>query len=369
MSKDLLKGYSSAEARWARLGSYYAMFPTEFALDVIDTYSEPGDRILDPFAGRGTSIYAGAVLDRPSTGIEINPVGWIFAQTKLNPADKALVTNRLQAIYDRRYFYNRGIEKMPKFFRMCFCDEVLKFLLFARNNLDWLNDNTDRTLMSIILASLHDNLGDGLSNQMRRTKSMGMEYSIKWWNENGFSLAPEVNPLSMLLKKIEWRYYKGRPNFKGSKVLFGDSTQILNLFEQEEKYSLLFTSPPYQGVTDYHADQWLRLWMLSGKHGIKTNEIPNKNRGRFVNKNNYEILLDTVFEKSSYLMDADCTVYVRTDKRDFTLETTHKILKLHFPKHKISVIEKPLSEGKITQTQLFGDKSLKPGEVDIILTR
>ena len=46
MSKDLLKGYSSAEARLARLGSYYAMFPTEFALDVIDTYSEPGDRIL-----------------------------------------------------------------------------------------------------------------------------------------------------------------------------------------------------------------------------------------------------------------------------------------------------------------------------------
>lgn len=82
-----------------------------------------------------------------------------------------------------------------------------------------------------------------------------------------------------------------------------------------KKYSLLFTSPPYQGVTDYHADQWLRLWMLSGKHGIKTNEIPNKNRGRFVNKNNYEILLDTVFEKSSYLMNADCTVYVRTDKQ------------------------------------------------------
>lgn len=369
MSKDLLKGYSSAEARWARLGSYYAMFPTEFALDVINTYSEPGDRILDPFAGRGTSIYAGAVLDRPSTGIEINPVGWIFAQTKLNPADKALVTNRLQAIYDRRYYYNRGIEKMPKFFRMCFCDDVLKFLLFARNNLDWLNDNTDRTLMSIILASLHDNLGDGLSNQMRRTKSMSMEYSIKWWNENGFPTAPDVNPLSMLLKKIEWRYNKGKPDFQDSKVLFGDSTLLLSQFTKEEKYSLLFTSPPYQGVTDYHADQWLRLWMLSGKYGIKKENEQNTHRGRFVNKINYENLLNVVFGESANLMKDDCTIYVRTDKRGFTLDTTQKILKQHFPKHKVSIFEKPLLEGKITQTQLYGDKSLKPGEVDIILTR
>lgn len=46
-------------------------------------------------------------------------------------------------------------------------------------------------------------------------------------------------------------------------------------------------------------------------------------------------------------MNADCTVYVRTDKRDFTLETTHKILKLHFPKHKISVMKNLFQKGKL----------------------
>ena len=67
------KGHSTAEARWARFGPYYAMFPIDFAFNVVDKYSKPGDKILDPFSGRGSSIYAGSILGRESIGIEINP--------------------------------------------------------------------------------------------------------------------------------------------------------------------------------------------------------------------------------------------------------------------------------------------------------
>ena len=57
---------------------YYAMFPLEFAFEVVNTYSQEGDCIIDPFAGRCSSVYAGAVLGRNSWGIEINPVGWLY---------------------------------------------------------------------------------------------------------------------------------------------------------------------------------------------------------------------------------------------------------------------------------------------------
>ncbi len=69
---------------------------------------------------------------------------------------------------------------MHEFFGMCYCDEVLKYLLVARSNLDWEKNIVDATLMSIILIYLHAKLGEGLSNQMRMTKSMGMNYSINW---------------------------------------------------------------------------------------------------------------------------------------------------------------------------------------------
>ncbi|MHB1680830.1 MAG: hypothetical protein ACYCTB_10060 [bacterium] len=66
-------------------------------------------------------------------------------------------------------------------------------------------------------------------------------------------------------------------------------------------------------------------------------------------------------------MKDNSTVYVRTDRREFTLKTTLNILKKHFPNHEIKTINRELKIYTKTQTKLFGDKSMKPGEVDIIL--
>ncbi|MCH7827027.1 MAG: site-specific DNA-methyltransferase [Bacteroidetes bacterium] len=370
--ESIIKGFKTAEARWSRFGPYYAMFPVDFAFDVVNKYSNEGDYILDPFAGRSSSIYAGGVLGRHSLGIEINPVGWIYGTVKLNPADKEDVIDRLFEIYGKRNYYRRAIDKMPGFYRICYCDEVLKFLLSARNNLDWKNDNVDATLMSIILVYLHAKIGEGLSNQMRMTKSMGMNYSIEWWKSNNFSNPPEINPAHIILNKINWRYKKGMPKVTESAVVFGDSTIELEKISERAKindieFSLLFTSPPYYSITDYHADQWLRLWMLGG------NEIPNstgiKHKGRFIDKERYYSLLNDVFGLSSTMMADNSTIYVRTDKREFTLNSTVEILAKHFPKHKMKIINKPLTKDTKTQTKLFGDKSMKPGEVDIIMTK
>ncbi|MGH1336036.1 MAG: DNA methyltransferase [Aureispira sp.] len=369
---DVTKGFRTAEARWARFGPYYAMFPVDFAFDVVNKYSKKGDFILDPFAGRSSSIYAGSVLGRYSLGIEINPVGWLYGTVKLNPAKKEDVMERLLYLYKIRNYYNRGIEKMPIFYRFCYCDDVLKFLLAARTHLNWKEDSADATLMSIILVYLHAKIGEGLSNQMRMTKSMGMNYSIEWWKKNNLHKPPEINPKELLAEKINWRYRKGMPTLTDSQVIFGDSTVELQEVQKIEdfnkkKFSLLFTSPPYCSVTDYHADQWLRLWMLGGASIPK--KLKEKHKGRFNNKENYYQLLDDVFGTSANLMAEKSTIYVRTDKRKFTFNSTLEILQKHFPRHKTKIIDKPLTAATKTQTKLFGDKSLKPGEVDIILIK
>ncbi|MDR0413835.1 MAG: site-specific DNA-methyltransferase, partial [Prevotellaceae bacterium] len=208
-TEQILKGHNTAEARWARFGPYYAMFPVDFAFEVVEKYSKKGDYIIDPFAGRCSSIYAGGVLGRNSLGIEINPVGWLFGTVKLQPADKDDVIDRLLEIYGKRNEYAEQAEQMPEFYRICYCDEVLKFLLVARENLDWKNNSVDATLMSILLIYLHAKLGEGLSNQMRMTKSMGMNYSVQWWKSKEMNVPPEINPCEFIHKKIEWRYEKG----------------------------------------------------------------------------------------------------------------------------------------------------------------
>ena len=372
VKEKILHGFDTAESRWARFGPYYAMFPVDFAFEVVEKYSKEGDFIIDPFAGRCSSIFAGGVLGRNSLGIEINPVGWLYGTVKLSPAKKEDVVDRLLEIYGKRNEFQNMAFAMPEFYHICYCNEVLKFLLSARSYLDWEHNNIDATLMSIILIYLHGKIGEGLSNQMRMTKSMGMNYSVNWWKNNNMAVPPEINPCEFLIKKIDWRYAKGLPQVCDSKVLFGDSSvQLVDIarrsIESNIKFSLLFTSPPYCAVTNYHADQWLRLWMLGGTESPKT--IQDKHKGRFANKQEYYELLSNVFGLCSKMMARKSTVYVRTDKREFTFNSTLEILQKCFPKHKVEIVEKPLTELSKTQTLLFGDKSMKPGEVDIILTK
>ncbi|MCK5306750.1 MAG: site-specific DNA-methyltransferase [Candidatus Omnitrophica bacterium] len=369
-TEDIVKGYKIAESRWARFGPYYAMFPLDFAFEVVERYSKEGDFIIDPFAGRCSSIYAGGVLGRHSLGIEINPVGWLYGTVKLDPANKEEVTDRLLEIYSKQNYYKRAIERMPLFYRMCYSDEVLKFLLSARSHLNWQKNDVDATLMSILLVYLHGKLGEGLSNQMKMSKAMGMKYSVEWWKKHKLTKPPEINPIEFVMKKLNWRYKKGKPEVFDSRVIFGDSTIELEKIVHKAqksgiKFSLLFTSPPYCSVTDYYADQWLRLWLLGGSEVPKSKQ--EKHKGRFVSKDDYCKLLDTVFGNCAVLMAEKSTIYVRTDKRKFTFNLTLEILKKYFSRHKIKIIERLFL--KKTQTEMHGNKSTETGEIDIIMTK
>ena len=327
---------------------------------------------MDPFAGRYTSIYAGAVLNRKGIGVEINPVGWLFGNAKLHPAEKEDVVLRLAEIYRRRNYFKKKAREMPEFYHMCFCDEVLKFLLSARKNLDWQNNQIDATLMAFLLVYLHGKKGQSLSNQMRITKSMGMDYSIGWWKKNGMEEPPQINPFDYMLGRINWRYKNGIPCVGASSVILGDSTieldNVSNMIkENNEKVSLLFTSPPYCAITDYYADQWLRLWLLGGSERLVYSK--EKYKGRFDKRDDYYELLDNVFSKCSKLMSDDAIVFVRTDARKFTLEATLEVLKKNFPDYSVSKRLSKLKKGSMSQTALYGNKSSKPAEVDIIMKR
>lgn len=361
---------NNATGRWAAVGPYYAMFPLEFAFDVVKEYSEPGQLVLDPFAGRASSVYAAATQARHGLGIEINPVGWVYAQAKLNPAPQQNVENRLKSLIAMSENTNQQSENLSEFFQLCYSEGVLKFLITARENLDWKKNRTDCTLMAFLLIYLHAKLGDGFSNQMQQAKAMGPNYSVNWWKERQFE-PPEINLEEFLSKRIRSRYAKGPPPVTSpSKVELGDSTKILpHLVEninsgKQKRCSLLFTSPPYQGVTNYHDDQWLRLWLLGGPP--KPGYGRKKHTGKFSSKEPYRDLLDSVFKNVAQIMSEDGTVYVRTSARKFTMETTEEILHKYFPSWKKEIKEKPFP--KKTQTHLFGDSEKKPGEKDIILT-
>ena len=100
-------------------------------------------------------------------------------------------------------------------------------------------------------------------------RSRHPDYAVDWWRARRMR-PPTVDPVEFMENRIKWRYAKGIPTTTDSFVYLGDCTERLgDVRDRVKRFDLprprlLFTSPPYCGVTNYHYDQWLRRWLLGG---------------------------------------------------------------------------------------------------------
>jgi DNA modification methylase len=58
--------------------------PIALLKDLISLFTDPGDTILDPFAGSGTTLVAARDLGRKAIGIELDPRWCAVAKKRLS---------------------------------------------------------------------------------------------------------------------------------------------------------------------------------------------------------------------------------------------------------------------------------------------
>lgn len=68
---------------------YPARFSPQFARKAIETFTRPGDVVLDPFMGGGTTLVEALSLGRRCIGADINPLSGFLARTKTTPLTKS----------------------------------------------------------------------------------------------------------------------------------------------------------------------------------------------------------------------------------------------------------------------------------------
>jgi len=174
-----------------------------------------------------------------------------------------------------------------------------------------------------------------------------------------------VDAVELIKKKIGWRFAKGclqpRHGLQRPEMLLGDSKYALQTLERSFKADLVLTSPPYYGVTNYRYDNWIRLWLLG--EGPPFPEFDQK--GRHNNQKEYHDLLNQTFRECKEKSTSMSTVYVRTDARNFTLQTTIDALRSAWTEKDLYFRHEGFQ--KATQTALFGDKGEKPGEIDLMM--
>ena len=351
--------FSTVAGRWAGFGPYYAMFPVSFARYVVEDMCPAGGRVLDPFCGRGTAPFVAQATGRAAVGVDVNPAAWVFAKSKTAPErDENKLTLRLSDVC--RAIRKRDKRATNEFQKWAWSPEVLGFLKSARRVLNWRENPTDRTLMGFVLVHVHAKLGDGLSNQMHKARALGPDYSVRWWRNQNMH-PPKLNPEDYLNQRIKWRYRHGVVESNpGAEIVLGSAEEELPRF-QNTKFDLLFTSPPYFGITNYRQDSWIRLWLLN-----EGPVLPDwKKDSKISRQDEYKTMLNSVFAATAKLLKPRGVVWVRTDAREFTKWATVDALRKQWPTRKLYSRSEPLKCR--TQTAHFGDNSPKPGEVDFLI--
>jgi hypothetical protein len=253
--------------RFHSICPYFAMFPEAFVRRNVLAWSKRDDVVLDPFSGRGTTVFESLVNGRKAIGCDTNPVAACLSKAKADPPKLKDVLLRLGELEKKSHrFSTNAPETKNEFFTLCFHEATLRQLLFLMKNLEWRTSRVDCFIAALSLGCLH---GEShrtqacFSNRMPRTISTKPAYSVRWWQKNE-CLPPKRDVLNILRIAAEYRYVSPVPNIKG-RVVEGDVRKASSMLRSyKEKVKLVITSPPYLDITDYHEDQWLRLWFLGG---------------------------------------------------------------------------------------------------------
>ena len=62
---------------------YSGKFIPQIASNVINMLTKPGEIILDPYCGSGTTLLEASVLGRKSIGVDLNPVACLISRVKV----------------------------------------------------------------------------------------------------------------------------------------------------------------------------------------------------------------------------------------------------------------------------------------------
>jgi hypothetical protein len=217
--------------------------------------------VLDPFCGRGTTLFAARTVGIPSVGIDINPVAVAIAQAKVAKVSAAAVLRLAHRILQDG---PRSAAPQGEFWQLCYETDTLREITTMRAALLNLHTPTAAMLRAIMLGILHGPRNKGapsyLSNQMPRTYASKPAYAVKFWKTR--ALQPvRVHTLDVIARRAA-RLLEAQPPSPGGKVYLGDSAEILKTLRPS--FDLVVTSPPYYGMRTYLPDQWLRSWFVGG---------------------------------------------------------------------------------------------------------
>jgi hypothetical protein len=244
--------------------SYRACYKPQLPRHFIERLTQPGERVYDPFSGRGTTALEAALLGRRVAANDVNPLSRMLAEPRLTPPDPVAVAARLKAIpkqgraddLDLGMFFEAGTEAEIRGLRDWFIDRQAAGEL---DDLDtWIrmvatNRLTGHSPGFFSVYTLPPN--QALTADKQRQINVQREQAPTYRDTHALILK-KTKQLLNGLESAQRRHLSFAA--QDARFLTGDARETATLMDG--CMTLTVTSPPFLDVVDYAGDNWLRCW-------------------------------------------------------------------------------------------------------------
>jgi len=248
--------------------SYRACFKPQLPRFFIERLTNPGERVYDPFMGRGTTLIESALLGRVPVGCDVNPLSVVLTRPRLRPPLLYDLADRLKTID----FTDAG--EQPEDLLAFYHQETLRQISALRKYL--LNkhqhggglDPIDQWIQLIALNRLTGHSTGFFSvYTMPPNQAVSVKSQIKINQRRNQTPSARDVP-AIILKKSRILMSECGPNTRQTLAVAADHAMLLTgncdatSLIPDSAISLVVTSPPFLDIVDYAGDNWLRCWFV-----------------------------------------------------------------------------------------------------------
>lgn len=235
--------------------SYRASYKPELPEFFIERFSRPGETVLDPFGGRGTTALQAALQGRRPLSTDINPLHERIVSPKLHPVHLNVVRDRLAEI---DFSAADAEPSLPMFYH----PDTERQMLALRAHLRRHREPVDRFIELLALSRLHGHSRGFFSVYSFPQISVPKQAQERINKER--RQAPEYRDVpDLILRKAQRVLRDGeietiRAHGAAARVLTADARTLGEI--PDNSVDLIVTSPPFLNKADYLADNWLEFW-------------------------------------------------------------------------------------------------------------
>ena len=258
-------GFSAHKSGYAShdLHAFAAKFPPQLARLFIMGLTQPGEVVLDPMVGSGTTVVEAMLCGRRGLGVDIDPLAIRLSTVKTTKLDLTLLRLSIESVINDSQLLLMDPKALDSDMRENFDDAATEFLNY------WFLRETQRELMALRLA-----IENVPNDQLRLFHELTFS-SIIVTKSGGVSLARDLAHSRPHLDKnkkpkaaLELYAVRARKNL-ASLAALGDckySPRIVPgdarcLMRKSNSIDLVVTSPPYANAIDYmRAHKFSLIW-------------------------------------------------------------------------------------------------------------